>query len=136
MKQAIEKAQLLDFISKAPNGWFTEIGERGVRISGGERQRVGIARALLTNPKLLILDEATSSLDSVNENLITSQLNQLKGMTTLIVIAHRISTLQKADKVVYISGGEIKSIGTFEEVRKAIPNFDESAKILGLHSQS
>ena len=136
LKQAIEKAQLLDFISKAPNGWFTEIGERGVRISGGERQRVGIARALLTNPKLLILDEATSSLDSVNENLITSQLNQLKGMTTLIVIAHRISTLQKADKVVYISGGEIKSIGTFEEVRKAIPNFDESAKILGLHSQS
>jgi len=135
LKQAIEKAQLLDFISNSPNGWLSEIGERGVRISGGERQRVGIARALLTNPKLLILDEATSSLDSVNEKLITSQLNQLKGMTTLIVIAHRISTLQKADKVVYISSGEIKFIGTFEEVRKAIPNFDESAEILGLHNQ-
>jgi ABC-type multidrug transport system fused ATPase/permease subunit len=101
-------------------------------LSGGQRQRLAIARSLITKPDLLILDEATSSLDSNSEQMITRAILELRGSTTLVVIAHRLSTVQKADKVVYIENGFIQAIGSFNEVRNQVPNFDEQAKLMGL----
>jgi ABC-type multidrug transport system fused ATPase/permease subunit len=101
-------------------------------LSGGQRQRIGIARALYTNPKLLVLDEATSSLDSATEFDITESLNVLKQNLSLITIAHRLSTVQAADLVIYIEDGEILARGTFEEVRKSVKTFDFQANLLGL----
>jgi ABC-type bacteriocin/lantibiotic exporter with double-glycine peptidase domain len=87
---------------------------------------------MFTNPKLLVLDEATSALDGLTEAAISEQVSKLKGKTTVILIAHRLSTARTADKVVYIDSGEIRHIGTFDEVRNAIPDFDEQAKLMGL----
>jgi ABC-type multidrug transport system fused ATPase/permease subunit len=103
-----------------------------LKVSGGQRQRIGIARALISCPKLLVLDEATSSLDGVNESLIAQLLLHEKGLITVVAIAHRLSTIIHADRVVYMENGQIVSIGTFDEVRQNVKNFDEQAKLLGL----
>jgi ABC-type multidrug transport system fused ATPase/permease subunit len=132
VKDAIMIAQLDDFISSLPLGAQTEVGERGGNLSGGQRQRVGIARAMFTKPQLLVLDEATSSLDGQTESEISAAIQALKGKVTLILIAHRLSTVQKADRIVYLEAGKIISQGTFDEVRKAVPNFNEQAKLMGL----
>ena len=108
------------------------MGENGTRLSGGQRQRLGIARSLYTNPKLLVLDEATSSLDGETEANISTSLSKLKGVTTIIMIAHRLSSIRLADKVIYMSQGKVLKVGTFEEVREAVPDFDRQANILGL----
>jgi ATP-binding cassette subfamily C protein len=129
---AIERAQLSDFVSGYPEGIYAEIGESGSTISGGQRQRLGIARALYTAPKIIILDEATSSLDAVTEHAITSAIKGLKGSVTLIVVAHRLSTIQDADTVVYLSDGYLVSQGSFEEVRQSVPDFEEQAQVMGL----
>lgn len=134
-EEALEIAQLSNFAKESADGLLTDMGERGARISGGQRQRLGIARALFTRPKLLILDEATSSLDGITEELIANQINNLKGETTLIVIAHRLSTLRKADKVIYLSRGKIEAVGTFSEVRERIPDFDKQAALMGLERE-
>ena len=115
-----------------PDGIFSEIGESGYKLSGGEKQRIGIARALFTKPKLLILDEATSALDADTEMVITDAIKSLKGNTTIIMIAHRLSSVRNADKVVFMSDGKIKSIGTFKEVRDQVPDFDKQANLMGL----
>jgi ABC-type multidrug transport system fused ATPase/permease subunit len=115
-----------------PDGIFSEIGESGYKLSGGEKQRIGIARALFTKPKLLILDEATSALDADMEMVITDAIKSLKGNTTIIMIAHRLSSVRNADKVVFMSDGKIKSIGTFKEVRDQVPDFDKQANLMGL----
>jgi ABC-type multidrug transport system fused ATPase/permease subunit len=128
----LEIANLDEVIKKLPNTIDAQVGERGARLSGGQRQRLGIARAMFTNPKLLVLDEATSALDGLTEAAISEQVSKLKGKTTVILIAHRLSTARTADKVVYIDSGEIRHIGTFDEVRNAIPDFDEQAKLMGL----
>ena len=108
------------------------VGERGTTLSGGQKQRLGIARAVISNPLLLVMDEATSSLDGESESAITSAITSLgKGITT-ITIAHRLSTVIHANQIVYMSEGKILSIGTFEEVRQAIPDFDKQARLLGL----
>ncbi len=133
--QALAIADLSTFVSQLPNGLSSEMGERGVKISGGQRQRLGIARALFTNPKLLVLDEATSSLDGETESRIVEQINKLRGHTTLIVIAHRLSTVRNADKVIYMNNGKIEAIGTFEQVRSAIPDFDRQAALMGLEKR-
>jgi ABC-type multidrug transport system fused ATPase/permease subunit len=130
--RAINGASLSEFISNAPAGLDTQVGEIGSKISGGERQRIGIARALLTNPKLLILDEATSSLDGETEAEIADAINSIKGEVTVVMIAHRLSTVRNADLVLYLEKGKIRSIGTFEQVRQSIPNFDAQAKLMGL----
>jgi ABC-type multidrug transport system fused ATPase/permease subunit len=109
-----------------------EVGENGSKLSGGQRQRLGIARALLFEPQLLILDEATSALDSETEFAISDSLNNLKGKVTLLVVAHRLSTVKNADIVVYLDNGKIRSVGTFDEVRMQIPAFDSQAKLMGL----
>ncbi len=129
---AIDGASLRTFISKSSNGLDTQIGDEGSKLSGGERQRLGIARALLMNPKLLILDEATSALDGETEAEIAQAIQSVKGKVTVIMIAHRLSTVQNADVVVYLEDGKIMKSGTFNEVRQAIPNFDAQAKLMGL----
>ena len=132
VNNAIQRAQLSEFVSAYPEGIYAEIGESGSTISGGQRQRLGIARALYTEPKIIILDEATSSLDAVTEHAITSAIKGLKGSVTLIVVAHRLSTIQDADTVVYLSDGHLVSQGTFEEVRQSVSDFAEQAQVMGL----
>jgi ATP-binding cassette subfamily C protein len=113
-------------------GLDTPIGERGIRLSGGQRQRLGIARALYSQPQILILDEATSALDAETEMKISETLDLLSEKITLVVIAHRISTIKKLKKVVYLDGGVIRAIGSFDEVRSTVPDFERQAKLLGL----
>ena len=129
---AIDGASLKEFISNAPAGLDTEVGEIGSKLSGGERQRIGIARALLTNPKLLILDEATSALDGETEAEIAESIQSIKGEVTVVMIAHRLSTVRNADNVLYLEKGKVLSLGTFDYVRASIPNFDAQAKLMGL----
>jgi ATP-binding cassette, subfamily B, bacterial PglK len=130
--KAIDGASLKEFISNASAGLDTEVGEIGTKLSGGERQRIGIARALLTNPKLLILDEATSSLDGETEAEIGEAIQSIKGEVTVVMIAHRLSTVRNADIVLYLEKGKVRSLGTFDQVRESIPNFDAQAKLMGL----
>ena len=130
--QALEVAQLSDFIQTLPQGVETQVGERGTKISGGQRQRLGIARAMFTKPKLLVLDEATSSLDGQTELEISDSINQLKGSVTVIVVAHRLSTVRNCDKVIYMANGEIISQGTFNQVRENVPDFAKQAHLMGL----
>ena len=110
----------------------TQVGERGAKLSGGQRQRLGIARAMFTNPKLLVLDEATSSLDAETEASVSAAIQTLRGGTTILMIAHRLATVRTADLVIYIADGHILAQGTFAEVRKKVPEFDQQAKLLGL----
>jgi subfamily B ATP-binding cassette protein MsbA len=114
--EAVKAANCMDFITQAPKGLDTQVGERGLQISGGQRQRIAIARAIIANPSVLILDEATSSLDSRAEFLIQDALERLmKGRTTFI-IAHRLSTITNADKIVVLDKGEVKEIGPIDEL--------------------
>lgn len=129
---ALNRAQLDDLISELPLGIDSSVGERGSRLSGGQRQRLGIARALYTDPKLIILDEATSALDGETESKIAESLNSLKGTATVIVIAHRLATIRNADKVIYMKDGKVEKIGTFEEVRAAVPDFENQSRLMGL----
>lgn len=129
---ALDQAKLSDYVRNLPDSIHTSVGERGHKMSGGQRQRLGIARALFTKPNLLILDEATSSLDGITEAEITQSFMALKGKVTLVVIAHRLSTIKNCEKIVYMSDGEIKYIGSFEEVKLNVPEFMKSASIMGL----
>jgi ABC-type multidrug transport system fused ATPase/permease subunit len=130
--RALKVAHLDKFVTGLPRGLDTQVGERGAKISGGQRQRLGIARAMFTHPHLLVLDEATSSLDGETEASISEAINAMRGSTTVVMIAHRLSTVRSADIVVYLSDGKIKAVGTFEEVRKAVPDFDRQARLMGL----
>lgn len=132
INDALQLAQLSDFIESLPQGLDTQVGERGTKLSGGQRQRLGIARAMFTKPKLLVLDEATSALDGQTESDISSSILELKGSTTVVMIAHRLSTVRFADSVVYIDEGKILAQGTFEEVRVQVPNFEKQAQLMGL----
>jgi ABC-type multidrug transport system fused ATPase/permease subunit len=132
IKDSITIAQLEEFIASLPAGVMTEVGERGGNLSGGQRQRVGIARAMFTKPQLLVLDEATSSLDGQTEAEISDAIQGLKGKVTLILIAHRLSTVRKADRIVYLESGRIIAQGTFDEVRSTVPNFNIQAQLMGL----
>lgn len=129
--EALRLSQLSDLIKEMPAGLDTNVGERGAKLSGGQRQRLGIARALFTNPKLLVLDEATSSLDGQTESDISEAINSLHGHVTVVLIAHRLSTVRTADQVVYLSRGEIIARGSFEEVRSAVPEFEKQAQLMG-----
>jgi ABC-type multidrug transport system fused ATPase/permease subunit len=129
---ALRVAQLDSFVRELPLGLDQPIGERGTNLSGGQRQRLGIARAMLTKPKLLVLDEATSALDGQTELDISNAINDLKGIVTVVMIAHRLSTVRNSDQVIYMDKGKIVAKGKFEEVRKTVPDFDHQAQLMGL----
>lgn len=129
---AIRISQLESYLENLPERENSKVGDRGAGMSGGQRQRLGIARALFTKPKLLVLDEATSALDGETEANVSEAIRTLKGEVTVILIAHRLSTVREADQVVYLEDGKIIATGTFEEVRAAVPNFDRQASLMGL----
>ena len=130
--KCLRMAHLEEFVLGLPNGLETKVGENGTQLSGGQRQRLGIARALFTNPKLIVLDESTSALDAETEAAVSEAIVSLKGEITIVMIAHRLSTVRKADQVYYLSGGKLLASGTFDEVRDAVPNFNEQAILMGL----
>ena len=119
IEQACKVANIHDFIVSQPNGYLTEVGNRGLKLSGGEKQRLSLARVVLKDPKILILDEATSALDSISENAIQEALEQLMVGRTSIVIAHRLSTILKADRIMVVKGGVIAEQGTHDELLEA-----------------
>ena len=129
---ALKLAKLDVFVSGLPKGFHTYVGDRGTQISGGQRQRLGIARAMLTLPKLLVLDEATSALDGETELGITEAISDLHGKVSIIMIAHRLSTIRNADVVYYMDKGLVIAKGSFDEVRKLVPDFDHQAELMGL----
>jgi ATP-binding cassette subfamily B protein len=123
VKEAAVKSCIAETIKGWPDAYKTIIGERGVRISGGQRQRIGLARALYKNSSLLILDEATSALDNKSEQSVMSEIDELDGELTLIIVAHRLTTLKGCTRVVEIEGGKIKRAGSYEEM---IGNYNET----------
>lgn len=114
--EAAKKANAHEFISDFPLGYETIIGEKGVRLSGGQKQRISLARALLSGSKILLLDEATSSLDTLSEKLIQASLEALRQKLTIIIVAHRLSTVKNADKIVVMSDRRVQDEGTHEEL--------------------
>ena len=130
-QDAIEKASkianLHDFVlAELPNKYQTTIGERGVKLSGGQRQRIGIARAIYHNPQLLILDEATSALDNQTERAVMDAINNLGKNITIVVIAHRLNTIKKCDKIYLLEKGKIIDEGSFEDLLKSNEDFRKS----------
>ena len=130
--EALRKSKLEELIEIDLPGLSPVIQERGGNLSGGQRQRIGIARALYTNPELIILDEATSALDVSTESGISDSLQELKGKVTVVMVAHRLSTVRNADLVVYVEKGKIVAQGNFDSVRSQVPQFDRQAQLLGL----
>ena len=130
--EALERAHLADFLRENRQGLDTAVGERGFRFSGGQRQRLGIARALYARPKLLVLDEATSALDAETELAIIQTLQELEGSVTTITVAHRLATVRHADEVLYLHDGCVMARGTFDHVRSTVHDFDRQASLLGL----
>lgn len=129
---SLKTAQLDEFVKGLPRGIDSKVGDRGAFLSGGQRQRLGIARAMLTKPKILVLDEATSSLDGSTEANINNSLHALSPDVTILMIAHRLSTVRESDLVVYLDGGKIIASGSFTQVRDSVPDFDQQAKLMGL----
>jgi len=114
LREAARRAQLLPFIDSLPDGWKTRVGERGLKLSGGEKQRVGIARVILANPAILVLDEATSALDSATEAAVQEALEEASAGRTTLVVAHRLSTVISADEIIVLEAGRIAERGTHE----------------------
>jgi ATP-binding cassette, subfamily B, bacterial PglK len=134
-QQAVEKASkianLHDFIMRdLPHQYKTVVGERGIRLSGGQRQRIGIARALYHNPQILILDEATSALDNQTEKVVMDAVSNLSKNITIIIIAHRLTTVKNCDTIFLLDNGELKDKGTFEELMKVNDQFRKNAKYI------
>ena len=118
MKLAAKKAQISEFIESMPNEYFSSIGERGIKLSGGQRQRIGIARALYKGASILIFDEATSALDDRTEKKLMKTLNDLSKYLTVIMIAHRLTTIKDCDKLIKLKDGKVEAIGKPNEVLK------------------
>lgn len=133
VERAAEAAQILPFIMTLPEKWETQVGERGLKLSGGEKQRVAIARCLLKNPPIVLLDEATSALDTVTESSVQEALRVLSKNRTVLVIAHRLSTIRNADQIVVLDGGEVVERGTHSEL---LDKGDHYAKLWNMQLRS
>ena len=125
LKKACKEANILEFIESLPNGWETEVGERGLKLSGGEKQRISIARAILANPEILILDEATSALDTKTERLVQSAFDHLMENRTSIIIAHRLSTIQSVDTIYLMEKWRIIAKWNHRELYETSPEYKE-----------
>ena len=128
--EVVEAAFLTDFVSTLPDGVNSHVGKHADALSGGQIQRIGLARALYVRPRLIVLDEATSGLDAASEAFIGEGLRALHGEVTVVVIAHRLSTVQHADVVHVLEAGRIVSSGTFRAVRKAVPMIEEYVRLM------
>jgi ABC-type multidrug transport system fused ATPase/permease subunit len=134
VKFAAQTAGIHDFIiNELPNGYQTIVGERGIRLSGGQRQRIGIARALYHDPEVLVLDEATSSLDVITEEMVYQAIENLLKTKTLIIIAHRLSTVRNCDKIYLIDRGSIIAQGKFDVLANENSQFQEMVKKYNKH---
>ena len=123
IQEAARKTHAQEFISKLPKGYDTELCDGGKNLSGGQQQRLAIARALVKKAPILVMDEATSSLDPISEDRIKQAIKELHGEVTQIIIAHRLSTIEDADKIIYLEKGEKIAEGTKDELLKSCPGF-------------
>lgn len=130
--KALEIAHLEGFVRSLPEGLDSYVGDRGTKLSGGQRQRLSIARAFITNPKIIFFDEATSALDGEIEAAISESILDLKGKVTVVMVAHRLSTIVNADRIFYLEDGLIRGEGSFQELKNKNANFARQAKIMGL----
>jgi ATP-binding cassette, subfamily B, bacterial PglK len=136
VQEAVDQAHLNGFLDTLPEGLETTVGERGVRLSGGQRQRIGIARALYRKASILVMDEATSSLDSKTEAEISRSINELRGKQTIIIIAHRLSTVRQCDVIYFMEGGRIIDSGTFETLSQNNPTFKNMINLMDLSQKT
>jgi ABC-type multidrug transport system fused ATPase/permease subunit len=129
IEEAAKKAAADEFIERMPKGYDTQIGERGVRLSGGEKQRLAIARAILKDPKIVVLDEPTSALDSITEAKVQKGLQALISGRTAITIAHRLATVRNADRIFVIKDGKIAASGSHSELLRNYPEYREMVEL-------
>jgi ATP-binding cassette subfamily C protein len=132
LNRAIDDAHLTPLINSLPDGLNTDIGKRKDELSGGQLQRIGLARALYSQPKLLVMDEATSALDAESENEINRALDKMRGKVTVILIAHRLNTIQKSDKVFLLEEGKISASGVFAELLRTNKTVEKMAKLMAI----
>lgn len=132
VRVALERAHLWDVVESRYGGIDAKIGERGLALSGGQRQRLGIARALYNDPLVLVMDEATSALDTKTESAVTDSIAELQSEVTVIVVAHRLSTIKHSDRIFFLRKGEVAGSGTFSELVAQFPDFAEQAHLAGL----
>ena len=130
--RALEVARIDDLVASLPKGLETIAGSRGQRFSGGEQQRLTIARTVLRDPKILVLDEATSALDTATEAAVSDAIKALRGKVTTVTVAHRLATIKHADQIFFMSDGRVVSHGTFAELVAAVPEFANQAALAGL----
>ena len=123
LKKSLKDAALLDFVNTLPQGINSMVGESGIKLSGGQKQRLAIARALLKNSSIILFDESTSSLDNLAQNQVKESIDNIQGKSTVVIVAHRLSTIKNADKIFFLENGEIVDSGTFDELFKKNKNF-------------
>ena len=116
LESAIKRASLSEFVGTLKKGLDTKVGESGIKLSGGQKQRLAIARALLRNSPIIIFDESTSSLDNFAQEDIKHSIDNMKGQSTIVIVAHRLSTIRNVDKIFFLDEGKIEDIGTFDEL--------------------
>jgi ATP-binding cassette subfamily B protein len=129
VRLAARQAQIADFIESRPEGYHAFVGERGVRLSGGQRQRIGIARALYKQASVLVFDEATSALDNATEQTVMANIEELSSDLTILLIAHRLTTVQRCDTIVEMGNGRVRAQGTYEQLLENSPSFRRMAKV-------
>ena len=123
IREALTQSSLIEFVDSLPKGIDTKVGESGIKLSGGQKQRLAIARALLRNSSIIIFDESTSSLDNFAQEDVKKSIDAIKGKSTIIIVAHRLSTIKNVDKIFFLNQGEIVDSGTFDELFKKNENF-------------